>query len=162
MWIAFGIVVFSWPGPSPDTLTELIAALALAHGAISGAEAVAVPLNRGGRAWLVVDAAAAIVVGLVVLVWPGISATAVLGAWAVVLGALQLIGARVLPLSGERATALAWSGLVPVAFGVVMLVRSGGGALASATLIAAFAIVTGVLQAASALDLRAVLRRARS
>jgi hypothetical protein len=45
-----------------------------------------------------------------VLAWPEISAPSVhtvLAAWAIVLGVLQMIGAHVLPLGGERATLLA-------------------------------------------------------
>jgi uncharacterized membrane protein HdeD (DUF308 family) len=99
----------------------------------------------------------------VLLGWSEISATSVLyvlAAWAIALGVLRVIGAHVLPFSGERATLLAWSGIVPVVFGVVMLVEAGEGALAHAALIATFAIVTGVQQIAFALDLRRLARRA--
>jgi uncharacterized membrane protein HdeD (DUF308 family) len=161
-WIAFGFLVLAWPDLGLETLVALIAACAFFHGAISGAAAFAVPLRRRGRAWLVLDALTAVVIGVVVLAWPDISATSVLyvlAAWAIALGVLQMIGAHVLAFSGERATLLAWSGVVPVIFGVVMLLEAGEGALAHAALIAAFGIVTGVLQIAFALDLRQVPRR---
>ena len=164
-WIVFGVLVLVWPDLSLETLVALIAVCALVHAGISGAAALAVPFRSHGRAWVALDALAAIVAGVVVLAWPELSATSVLyvlAAWAIVLGVFQMIGAHVLPLSGERATLLAWSGVVPVTFGVVMLVRASDGALANTALIAAFAIVTGVRQVAFALDLRRLPRPAPS
>lgn len=165
VWIAFGVLVLVWPDLGLETLVALIAACGFVHGAISGATAFAVPLGRSGRAWLVLDALTAIVVVVVLLGWSEISATSVLyvlAAWAIALGVLQVIGAHALPFSGERATLLSWNGIVPVIFGVVMLLEAREGALAHATLIATFALVTGVLQTAFALDLRRLPRRALS
>ncbi|MGH3129122.1 MAG: DUF308 domain-containing protein, partial [Gaiellaceae bacterium] len=53
VWIAFAVLVLVWPDLRLETLVALIAACALVHGGISGAMAFAVPLRRGGRAWLV-------------------------------------------------------------------------------------------------------------
>jgi uncharacterized membrane protein HdeD (DUF308 family) len=164
VWIVFGVVVLMWPDLGLDTLVVSIAACALVHGALSGATAIALPFGRA-RAWVVLDAVIAIVVGVALLAWPDIQTTLVLvvvAAWAIVLGVVQMIEAHVLPFSGERATLLVWTGIVAVTFGVVMLIETRDGALANAALIAAFAIVTGVLQSAFAIDLRRLSRRAMS
>jgi uncharacterized membrane protein HdeD (DUF308 family) len=162
LWLAFGGLVLAWPDPSLKELVALIAAGALGHGAISGVAAFTVPLGRGERVWVVSAALVDVVIGAVLLLgWSELSATAVLyvfAAWVLALGVLQAIAVRVLPLSGERATVLSWSGIVPIVFGVVMLVEASDGALASTALIAAFALVTGVLQTAFALDLRRLSR----
>jgi uncharacterized membrane protein HdeD (DUF308 family) len=156
-WVVFGVLVLVWPDLSLETLVALIAACALVHAAISGAAAFAVPNQHRGRVWLALDALASVVVAVVVLGWPDPGATSILtvvAAWAIVIGILQMNGAHVLPLGGERATLLAWTGAVPVTFGVVMLIEARDGALADTALIAAFALVTGVMQCAFGIDLR--------
>jgi uncharacterized membrane protein HdeD (DUF308 family) len=161
VWIGLGVVTLAWPDLSLDALTGLLAACALAHGALSSATAITAPVVR---AWASLDALIAIVVGTTLLAWPDVQGTSVLyvlGAWAVALGLLQIVRAHVLPFSGERATLLVWTGIVTATFGVVMLIEARDGALANTGLIAAFALVTGALQSARALDLRG-LARARS
>jgi uncharacterized membrane protein HdeD (DUF308 family) len=158
VWIGFGVAVLGWRELTLDTLAALIAACALVHGALSGTTAATVPF---ARAWAVLGAVMAIAVGVVLLVWPDISATSVLsvlGAWAIALGVLQMVEAHVLPFSGERATLLVWTGIVTVTFGIVMLIEARDGALANAALVAAFTLVTGVLQSAFAIDLRRLAR----
>jgi uncharacterized membrane protein HdeD (DUF308 family) len=162
VWIAFGVAVLVWPDLSFETLVALIATCALVHGAVSGVTASAVATRSRGRAWLVVDATAASVAGVVLLAWPDLDGTAalvVLAAWAIGFGALQVIEGHVLPFGGERAALLVWSGVVAIAFGVVMLIEADGGALAASSLIAAFAIVIGVLRSGLAIDLRRLARQ---
>ena len=48
-------------------------------------------------------------------------------------------------------------GLLSVAFGVIMFAHPGAGAVALLALVAAFALVTGVMQIAFALELRRVV-----
>jgi uncharacterized membrane protein HdeD (DUF308 family) len=87
-----------------------------------------------------------VLTGIAVVVWPDISALAllyVIGAWAVVAGLLEIASAFELPLDGGDRVVLVLSGLMSVAFGTIMWVQPGAGALALLTLIAAFAIVTG-------------------
>jgi uncharacterized membrane protein HdeD (DUF308 family) len=78
--------------------------------------------------------------------WPDISALAllyVIGAWAIVAGLLQIASSFELLLDGGERVLLVLSGLLSIAFGTIMWIHPGAGALALVTLIAAFAIVTG-------------------
>jgi uncharacterized membrane protein len=59
-----------------------------------------------------------------------------------------------LPLSGGRSLLLALGGLLSLAFGVVMFAHPGAGAVALLALVAAFALVTGAMQIAFAIELR--------
>jgi uncharacterized membrane protein HdeD (DUF308 family) len=52
---------------------------------------------------------------------------------------------------------LGLSGLLSIAFGVIMFAKPGAGAIALLSLIAAFALVSGVMQVVFALELRSVL-----
>jgi hypothetical protein len=62
---------------------------------------------------------------------------------AIVIGLLQIASAFELLLNGGDRALLVLAGLVSVAFGVIMWIHPGAGALALITLIAAFAIVIG-------------------
>jgi uncharacterized membrane protein HdeD (DUF308 family) len=162
--IAFGVVAVIWPGIGLSTLIAVFAAFALAIGVttIIGAFEAAVP--RQARFWIVFQGLVPTAAAVVVLVWPSLSARALLfaiAAWAVASGSLEFLGGVLaLPLSGARALFVMLAGLVSVAFGVIMFARPGAGALALLMLIAAFAIVTGVTQLAAAFELRRVAHEA--
>ncbi len=74
--IAFGVVALVWPGIGLTTLITLFAVFALAAGLTALYGAFNAPIPRGQGAWLGVDGVLAIAVGVVVLVWPDLSARA--------------------------------------------------------------------------------------
>ena len=97
---------------------------------------------------------------MVVFIWPGLSALALLyaiAAWAIAVGVFEIALAFALPFSGGRSLLLVLGGLLSIAFGVIMFAHPGAGAVALLALIAAFALVTGVMQIAFALELRRVV-----
>ena len=146
--IAVGVVILVWPGISLYALTILFGAYALAtrprrdrHRLLGEA--------TGERGWLIFSSLLGIAVGLVVLIWPGISALAllyVIGAYAIVLGVIAIGGAFWLPLDGGDTVLPIVSGLVSILFGIVMFARPGDGALVTLALIAAFALVIGITE----------------
>src|SRR4051812_25439278 len=71
--IAFGVAILIWPGISLFALTILFGAYAAATG-IVGLGAVISGTATQGRGWLVVSSLLGIAVGVMVLVWTGISA----------------------------------------------------------------------------------------
>src|SRR6266498_4076687 len=88
-------------------------------------------------------------VGIAVLVWPNISALAllyVIGVYAVALGIIAIGGAFSLPLDGGDTALLVLGGLVSILFGIVMFAKPGDGALVVLALLAAFALVTGITE----------------
>ena len=99
----------------------------------------------------------AIVFGVVVLVWPGISLVALtylFGAFAFVCGTLAV--ASGLNLAAHKSTEwvpFVLGGLVGVAFGVVTLFLPGLTALTLVYFIATWAIVTGIFGIVAAIDL---------
>jgi uncharacterized membrane protein HdeD (DUF308 family) len=143
--LVFGIVLLAFPGIS-------LAALVLTFGAVAFTDGIAVIAtaiagrHRSGRGWMVFHGIVSVVTGIAVVVWPDISALAllyVIGGWAIVIGGLQIAGAFELPLDRGDRVLLVLSGLVSIAFGAIMWIHPGAGALALVTLIAGFAIVTG-------------------
>ena len=158
--IAFAVVILIWPNIGLTALIALFGAFALVSGLATIVGAFNLPIRGGERAWLVFEGLLGIAVGVVVFVWPDLSALGLLyaiAAWAIAIGVFEIALAFVLPLSGGRSLLVVLGGLLSVAFGVIMFGHPGAGAVALLALVAAFALVTGVMQIAFALELRRVV-----
>jgi len=159
--IAFAFVLLVWPDIGLTTMVAVVSAFAIASGFVSGAAAYALPrAARQQRVWLSLHSLLGLVVGTATLVWPDLSATALLYAiaiWAIAAGVIELAAAFALPFSGTRTVLLAISGILLAAFGVVMFVEPGEGAIALLALVASFAFVRGTFDVALAVELRRVL-----
>jgi uncharacterized membrane protein HdeD (DUF308 family) len=151
--IAFGIVILIWPGISLFALTILFGAYAAATG-IVGLVAVISGTAKQGRGWLVVSSLLGIAVGVMVFLWTGISALAllyVIGAYAVALGIITIGGAFSLPVDAADRALFVLAGLASILFGIVMFARPGDGVLVLLALIAVFALVIGVSEVVAAI-----------
>jgi uncharacterized membrane protein HdeD (DUF308 family) len=119
-------------------------------------------LERMSRDWwlIALQGVAAIVFGVVALVWPGITLLALVflfGAYAIVDGVLALIRG----LRREGGGPDWWqvvSGVVGIAAGVIAFVIPGITAYALLLLVAAWAIVSGGLEVVAAYQFRRVIR----
>ena len=162
--IAFGTVLIIWPDIGLNALVWIVGVYALVRGVVTGVGALLTPVAPGERRWLVAQGLVATGVGIAVLVWPDISAKAllyVIAAYAIAVGVLMLASALYLPLSGGRRLLLALSGMIFAAYGAVMFIEPGEGALAQIALIASMLIVTGVTMIGLALELREVAENAK-
>ena len=143
--LIFGIVLLAFPEISLAALVLTFGAVAFVDGVATLAAAIA-GRHESGRGWMFFQGIVSVLTGIAVVVWPDISALAllyVIGSWAVVIGLFQIANAFELMLDAGDRVLLVLSGLVSIAFGVIMWIQPGAGALALITLIAAFAIVTG-------------------
>jgi uncharacterized membrane protein HdeD (DUF308 family) len=159
--IAFGVVILIWPGISLFALTILFGAYATATGII-GLGAVISGTARQGRGWLVVSSLLGIAIGVMVLLWTGISALAllyVIGAYAIALGIITIGGAFYLPVDATDSALFVLGGLVSILFGIVMFAKPGDGALVLLALIAVFALVNGISEVVLAIGGRRLLER---
>lgn len=159
--IAFGAVILIWPGISLFALTILFGAYATATGIIGLGAAISGTVKEG-RGWLVVSSLLGITVGLVALIWTGISALAllyVIGAYAIAFGIIMIGGAFYLPIDGTDSALFVLGGLVSILFGIVMFARPGDGALVLLALIAAFALVSGISSLVAAIGGERLLER---
>jgi uncharacterized membrane protein HdeD (DUF308 family) len=112
------------------------------------------------RHWWVVAlrGLAAIVFGILAFVWPGLTLTVLVllfGAYAIVDGVLALYAA--LRSGGKQVWVSLLEGVVGIAAGLVAFFLPGLTALALLFVIAAWAIVTGVLEVIAAVRLREVI-----
>jgi uncharacterized membrane protein HdeD (DUF308 family) len=154
--ILFGLITFVWPGISLAALVLLFGAYAFADGVLAIVSAVR---RRGADRWwlLLLQGIVGIGAGVVTWLWPGITALAllaVIAAWALMSGALQIAAAIRLRkvISGEWLLAL--GGVLSIALGVLLLVFPGPGALAVVIWIGAYAFVFGILLLALGFRLR--------
>ena len=158
--ILFGIAAFVWPGLTVLALTLLYGAFAMADGILSLGAALT---GSGERSistwWLVVIGLLGIAAGTVAFLWPGLTAFALvimIGAWAVAIGVMQIIGAIWLRHEIEDEWLLIAAGILSVLFGAAVLLKPGAGALALAWAIGTFAILSGILLVAFALRIKGV------
>jgi uncharacterized membrane protein HdeD (DUF308 family) len=162
--VAFGTVLILWPDIGLSALVWIIGVYALVRGVVTGAGALLTPVAPRERRWLFLHGAVATAFGIAILAWPDISAKALLyvvAGYAIAVGVLMLASALYLPLSGGRRLLLALSGMIFAAYGAVMFIEPGEGALAQIALIASFMIVTGVTMIGFALELRELARTAK-
>jgi uncharacterized membrane protein HdeD (DUF308 family) len=153
--IAFGIMCWIVPGMALLTLVFLFGAYAI----VDGISAIASALNSKERPrWPVVFyAAVSVVAGLIAFLSPGITALALLfliAARALVTGALELVAAVQLRKEVEGEWLLALSGILSIAFAILLFVFPGPGALGLILWIGSFAVIFGGILIALGFRLR--------
>jgi uncharacterized membrane protein HdeD (DUF308 family) len=160
--VALGVAIIVWPGISLYSLVIVFGAYALARGII-GLGASFTGAVGSSRGWLIVSSLAGIAVGVMVFLWTGMSALAllyVIASYAIVLGIVAIGGAFWLPLDGGDSVLLALTGFVSILFGVVMFAKPGAGALALLALVSAYALISGIAELAVALGGKRIFSRA--
>ncbi len=157
--IAFGVIALVWPKLTLLVLVILFGIFAI----ISGIAAVAAALgDRREHGWglLLFEGILWILVGVVALVWPGITALAflyLLAAWAIITGILELIAPLSFPMSVGRGVLMVLAGLVSIVFGILIAFQPASGLLAVVWLIGLYAIVFGILHLVAYFESRSVV-----
>lgn len=156
--IAFGLLAFLWPGLTLLVLVTLFAAYMLIDGiALLVSLRRAEPATSGHRLAVALMGILGVGVGIATIVWPTITALALLylvAFWAITLGLVQVIAAIRLrrDISGELWFVV--GGLLTVVFGVFILVFPGSGLLSLVWIVGAWAIVFGITNLVLAWRLR--------
>lgn len=155
--IGFGILAFLWPGQTLLTLVYIYGAFALLDGIVAVVGGL-LERSDGSFNWLlIVSGIVGIGAGALTLMWPGLVMTGVViyvGAWAIIRGILDMIHAIQLRKETDDAWPLLISGLVSIAFGVVIGMAPWVGLVAVVWPVAALAMLVGVLLVGLALRLR--------
>jgi uncharacterized membrane protein HdeD (DUF308 family) len=143
--IAVGIISVAWPDVTVGAFVILFAVYAFIAAAVDTMRAFS-----SGRAGPVVGylllALLSLAAGVVALIWPGITALALviwIAAWALVTGIVEAaLAFRQGETAGERAM-WAITGLISIALGLVLFIRPDIGALSLATVFGLFGVVYG-------------------
>ena len=159
--IVFGVLAFAWPGITIVSLIILYGAYALVDGLFALFAAIGGSTGAAPRWWMAVVGIAGVVAGLIAFAWPGITALTILmliGAWAIVSGIFEIIGAVRLRKEIDNEWTLILHGALSVLFGVLLMAMPGTGALAMIWVIGAYAIAAGILMVALAFRLKSHAR----
>lgn len=159
--IAFGVLAAVWPHKTLAVLMTLFGLYALLHGILSVAAAIGTPGDRSGRWLLAIEGFVGVAAGVITLRTPSVTAMVLIffvWLWAIITGTLRIVEAirlrKVLP--GEIWLAL--SGVVTVIFGVMLMLRPVVGLIGVAWLIAAYALLLGLLEILLGVELRGMRR----
>ena len=163
--LAFGVLTIVWPGITLWALVVLFGSFVLVDGVFTLFDVARnAPAARTHRALRVIDGVVGIGVGIVTFVWPAITALALLfliAAWALVAGAVRIWIAIEARGVIRDPWISAFGGALSIAFGVLLLITPGAGALVITWLIGWFAVVFGVVLFAEAWYLRSIQRETR-
>jgi uncharacterized membrane protein HdeD (DUF308 family) len=146
--LLFGVLALVWPDLTLIWLVAMFAVFALFTG---GASIVAaLKSRRVDRKWWLplLLGVVSVVAGIAALVYPGLTTLALvlmMGANAIVTGALDIAIAMRLRRVLRGGWLMALSGIVSVLFGVLVFAFPGAGALAMVWLISFYALATGAL-----------------
>lgn len=145
--VAFGVLTFVWPQISLLTLIMVYGVYALIDGVLSLIAAI-----RGGgfvpRWWLALGGVVSILAAVVAFAWPGLTALVLvylIGFWSILRGVLEIIGAIRLRNKIANEWTLGVAGALSVIFGLILVFMPGAGALGLLWLIAAWAVLFGLL-----------------
>lgn len=161
--LVFGILALLWPGITLLWLVAFFAAYAL----IAGAATVVGAVNnrKSEEYWwlLLLIGLASIAAGAIAVLHPDLTALVLvllMGANALVSGVLQIVVAIQLRKVIEGEWLMVAAGIVSIAFGILVFLYPGAGALAMVWLISFYAVATGILLLAVALRVRALAKPA--
>lgn len=145
--LLFGLAAIVWPKMTLTALVLLFGVFAVAHGVLA-LLALFDPIRYGHRWVLALEGVMSISVGLIALIWPTITTLAllyVIAAWAILTGFFVLVAAIELRTFFGDLWLLGLSGGASLVFGITIAIWPSAGALAVLGIIAAYAIVYGVL-----------------
>jgi uncharacterized membrane protein HdeD (DUF308 family) len=159
--LVFGILALLWPGITLLGLVVLFAAYAL----IAGAAAVVGAVNNRKREeywWLLLLLGlVSMAAGVIAVLHPDLTALVLvllMGANALVSGVLQIVIAIQLRKVIEGEWLMVAAGSVSIAFGFLVFLYPGAGALAMVWLISFYAVLTGILLLAVAFRVKGLAK----
>ena len=155
--ILFGILAYAWPGITLATLVIFFGAYVLIDGILLLVKTIGNWGERGDRWLLLLEGLLGIGIGVITLVAPGITAVVLIFyivAWSLATGVLKIATAIRLrkEIKGEGWMIL--SGIASIVFAVLVMFFPGAGALGLLWLIAAYAIIFGVMLVSLGFKLR--------
>jgi uncharacterized membrane protein HdeD (DUF308 family) len=145
--VLFGLAALFLPGLVLEVLILLFGAYAFVDGIL----AVVAAFRSSGRGMrrplLLIEGAIGILFGILALLWPGLTALALLyiiAFWAIFTGIARIVMAIMLRREIENEWSIALSGVLSVILGIVLILLPGAGLLAYTWLIGILALAVGI------------------
>jgi uncharacterized membrane protein HdeD (DUF308 family) len=146
--ILFGILAYAWPGITLATLVIFFGAYVLIDGILLLIKTIGNWSERGDRWLLLLEGLLGIGIGVITLVAPGITAVVLIfyiAAWSLATGVLEIAAAIRLRKEIQGEGWMILSGIASIVFAILVMFFPGVGALGLLWLIAAYAIIFGVM-----------------
>jgi uncharacterized membrane protein HdeD (DUF308 family) len=158
--ILFGIIALAWRGDTLGSFMLLFGGLALVDGLLTILLALT-DVAENKRGWILVQGSVSVALAVISFIWTESAATILLylvAAWALITGLLELVGGWELRQNISNQRLLILSGLASILFGWLVIHFSVAITDVSnlAGMIAAFAIIFGLLTLAMSLNLRSL------
>jgi uncharacterized membrane protein HdeD (DUF308 family) len=148
-----GVVILATDWTVGD-LALFVALLFIVRGVL---QAMAIPLDGSGRSWNVAVGVLEILVGIAFVSWPdvGLYTLAIfIGAWVVVTGAFDFIGA----IAHRHDVSIWWLylviGVIELALGIAMLDRPELSLVLAITVVGIWALIAGAVQIVTAFEVK--------
>lgn len=151
--ILFGIAAFSHPDLTLIILIVLFGFWCL----VDGFTSLMMAFDAESKGWYIIGGLVSLAVGVYTFMRPGVTAVAlliVIGIWAIIRGVIEVVTAIQIRKAVEGEWMLALAGIVSVLFGLFVIARPGGGAMAIIWMIAFFALIMGFLELGVGFKLR--------
>ncbi len=155
-----GLLLLLWPDKGAEAVLMFVGAFALVTGAISTFHASRARYPVWGVS--IVGGIITLILGLIALFWPGLTATVlvyIVAAWALVFGTIEIIGGLAVGIgipAGALATGL---GLISVVLALLLFFMPEAGVVAAAWLIGFYFLLSGGLGIYHAVEVRRRGRR---
>ena len=157
--IVIGFVAFAWPGITIAVLVGIFAVYAI----IDGVTNLVLGLSRTpahGRSWpQALQGIVGIAAGVMTFLWPVVTAFVLvifIGAWAIVTGLFEVVAAIRLRKVIKGEWLLALSGVLSVAFGVLVFAFPGAGAVGISWILGIYTAAAGMVLVALAIRMRSL------
>jgi uncharacterized membrane protein HdeD (DUF308 family) len=157
--VIFGLIALVSPGIALLTLVWLFGFYAI----LDGVAAIMIGIRTRGEphwVWTIVQGVVSVLAGVIALIWPGLTALALLfvvAFWAIVLGIGEIGGA--FASRRRRSTSWGWTlaaGILNVIFGILLLIWPASGILTLVWLVGIFTLVGGLALIVLAFRVRSV------
>ncbi|MFP4250218.1 MAG: HdeD family acid-resistance protein [Armatimonadota bacterium] len=160
--VILGLLLLVWPDRSAEALIALVGAFALLIGLISTIHASTVRFPLWGAS--ITGGVITLVLGLIALFWPGITATVliyIIAAWALVFGIIEIIAGLAIGIAAPGGALVAGVGLVSVVVAILLFVVPEAGIVTAAWLLGVYFVASGGLTVYHAVEVRRSRRQIR-
>lgn len=162
--IIFGIIALAWPGLTVLVIVIIFGIYAIIDGIVAVIRGISGRGSDSSWGWWIALGVLSVIVGIVAIVWPDITAVVLLyiiAFYAIFFGIIGAAGS--FQLKGIPGTGWGWllvASIIAIAFGVTLLIASPeAGIVAITWLIAWYAIIFGVLLVIAAFEIRSYVNK---
>jgi uncharacterized membrane protein HdeD (DUF308 family) len=155
--LIFGVVAIAFPATAFLSLVLIFGAFALVDGIFAIVSAFTSNAKSENWWWIILGGIVGILIGVLTLIQPAAMGEAwllLIGAWAIVTGIFEVITAIRIRKRIEGEFWMILSGLLSIAFGVLISINPLSGAFAIGTIIGIYALIFGISMIALSLRLR--------